>query len=86
LNKLDGRGSLAGWRWIFIVEGLLTSVSGLMAFFIIPNWPERGTFLSDYEKELLALRLARDVQQVKMDRLDWKAFRLILSDWKVHIA
>ncbi len=34
LNKLGGNG-LAGWRYIFIVEGALTIVAGMGAYFIL---------------------------------------------------
>jgi MFS family permease len=86
LAKLDGRGGLAGWRWIYIVEGLLTIISGAVAFFIIPDWPEKGSFLSVDQKSLLAQRLGKDVQAVKMDKLDRQALQVIFSDWKIYVA
>ena len=68
------------------MEGLLTSGSGIIAMFFIPDWPEKGSFLGYNEKLLLSMRLARDVQTVTMDRLDRRALKLVMSDWKVYTA
>jgi hypothetical protein len=31
---MNGVGGYAGWRWIFILEGLLTVVVAVVAFFV----------------------------------------------------
>lgn len=35
ISKMDGVGSLEGWRWIFILEGLLTVVVAVIAYFTL---------------------------------------------------
>lgn len=32
---MDGVGGYAGWRWIFILEGLFTVIVGILSFWII---------------------------------------------------
>ena len=56
---LDNMGwfGLAGWRWIFIVEGVLTVVFGVLTLFILVNRPHEATYLSEDEKKWLAARL-----------------------------
>ncbi|KAI8443354.1 major facilitator superfamily domain-containing protein, partial [Phakopsora pachyrhizi] len=60
LIKLDGAGDLPGWAWIFIVEGIITCICGIISFFIFPASPETSKFLTSDQKALLMQRLARD--------------------------
>ncbi|KAI4226796.1 MAG: hypothetical protein L6R40_008246 [Gallowayella cf. fulva] len=83
LAKMDGVGGYEGWRWIFIIEGLITVVIAAIAFFIIAPWPEDCTFLKPHEKEMLLERLAIDRGHVKHDTLTLKAFINTLTDWKI---
>ncbi|PYI31205.1 MFS general substrate transporter [Aspergillus indologenus CBS 114.80] len=39
LLKLDGRGGLAGWQWIFLVEGLWSIIMALLLFTGLPDRP-----------------------------------------------
>ncbi|KAI0379557.1 MFS general substrate transporter [Hypomontagnella monticulosa] len=85
IASLDGRNGLAGWRWIFIIEGVATAAVALVSIYLIVDWPEHCTFLTAAEKQLLQLRLARDGAGgvARMDTLNAYAYRRILGDWKV---
>lgn len=39
LAQMDGVGSLEGWRWIFIIEGLASVIIGASCFFLLPDTP-----------------------------------------------
>ncbi|PYH83743.1 MFS general substrate transporter [Aspergillus uvarum CBS 121591] len=39
LLKLDGRGGIAGWKWIFLVEGLWSIIMALLLFTGLPDRP-----------------------------------------------
>ncbi|MBW0464046.1 hypothetical protein O181_003761 [Austropuccinia psidii MF-1] len=54
---LDGRASLVGWRWIFIIEGLFTVFWGLLSLFIFPESIDSSKFLTITQKILLKKRL-----------------------------
>lgn len=45
--------SLEGWRIMFLVLGLVTSVVGGLTFFFIPDTPMKAPWLSDSEKVAL---------------------------------
>ena len=47
----------AGWRWIMIIEGLLTCVVGAFAFLFLPNSVATAGFLSVEEREFAQARL-----------------------------
>lgn len=83
IANLDGKGGYAGWRWIFIIEGLLTCVVAIALKYFVVDWPETSKFLTEEERVLLSRRLTADVATAKMDRLDRAANRRIYGDWKV---
>ena len=45
IGFMTGVGGLGGWRWIFILEGILTFVVGVLAYFFIVNYPDTAKFL-----------------------------------------
>jgi len=58
--QMDGFLGLAGWRWLFILEGLPSVLLGLGVYFILPNRPKEAKWLSDAEKEALQARMDRE--------------------------
>ncbi|KAL7920607.1 major facilitator superfamily domain-containing protein [Trichoderma austrokoningii] len=58
-SSLGGRGGLAGWRWLFIIDGLLTIPVALYGLVFFPDTPRSTTafYLSDDEKRLAAARV-----------------------------
>ncbi|KAJ5560243.1 hypothetical protein N7513_002642 [Penicillium frequentans] len=83
IANLDGKGGYAGWRWIFIIEGLLTCVVAIALKYFVVDWPETAKFLTEEERVLLSRRLTADVATAKMDRLDRAANKRIYGDWKI---
>ncbi|PPR04191.1 hypothetical protein CVT24_010739 [Panaeolus cyanescens] len=60
LTNLEGVGGLAGWAWIFIIEGLMTVVAGVVGFFVVPKTPKESRFLTQEEKDAIYARLERE--------------------------
>ncbi|KAM4061580.1 major facilitator superfamily protein [Hirsutella rhossiliensis] len=58
LSAIGPRGGLEGWRWIFIIEGLITVVAGAIAFVGLPNSPATARYLTQEEREWALKRLA----------------------------
>jgi sugar phosphate permease len=50
----------AGWRWIYILEGIITVVTGIAVFFVLPDSPERARWLTPREKQFVYYRLEQD--------------------------
>ena len=67
LLGLDGWLGLAGWQWMFLIEGLLACVVGLYALFGLTDHPRDATWLSATERDTLAEAIARE-DQVKAER------------------
>lgn len=83
---MDNVAGYRAWRWIFILEGLATIVLAVIAKFIIVDWPESATFLTDDERALLLRRLAEDQGEAQMSRMDKKALKRTFSDPKIYLG
>ncbi|KAJ5624747.1 hypothetical protein N7510_001056 [Penicillium lagena] len=60
LAAIAPRGLAEGWRWIFIIEGLLTVVCGVLSYILLPNSLETSSFLTAEEREFGRERLSMD--------------------------
>lgn len=41
MRTMNGTHGLAGWRWLFIINAIITVVWGMMGFFMLPDYPNR---------------------------------------------
>ncbi|ODV65149.1 MFS general substrate transporter [Hyphopichia burtonii NRRL Y-1933] len=60
ITQMDGLGGLAGWRYIFILEGCLTVLLGVLSYFVFPDFPQDAKFLNDREREFVTYRVKHD--------------------------
>lgn len=51
IAEMDGIGGQSNWRWIFILEGILSIVIAVAAFFTISDFPAQARWLTDREKQ-----------------------------------
>ncbi|KAK9254919.1 major facilitator superfamily domain-containing protein [Lipomyces tetrasporus] len=63
LEYLDGVRGLADWRWLFLIEGVITVAIALIAIPILPNLPATTRWLSKEERLLAVVRMVEDVGQ-----------------------
>ena len=65
------------WPWIFIVEGIITVVYGLVAIWFLPATPSHATFLSQAEREAAVHRMGLDAHgankesRVETEQFSW---------------
>ncbi|KAJ5135005.1 uncharacterized protein N7515_004283 [Penicillium bovifimosum] len=60
LENLDGAHGIAGWRWLFIIEGCITVGVSLLATLMLPNYPATTPWLDEQEKAYAQWRLMHD--------------------------
>jgi MFS transporter, ACS family, tartrate transporter len=60
LLGLDGMLSLAGWQWLFIIEGLPSVLLAAVVWLYLPDHPRAARWLSSSEQERLEASLARE--------------------------
>jgi ACS family tartrate transporter-like MFS transporter len=51
---------LQGWRWIFIIQGILPIVAGAVTLFVLPNRPSEAHWLSNEERNWLDSELQQE--------------------------
>ena len=83
---MDGIAGYGGWRWIFIIEGIVTVAFGFITKFWVVDWPETASFLNEDERALLIARLSSDTGDAVMNRLDKRAAKRIFSDPKIYLG
>jgi ACS family tartrate transporter-like MFS transporter len=60
LLALDGWLGLAGWQWLFLVEGFPAVVLGFVALVFLTDRPEQAAWLSPAEREWLGRTMAEE--------------------------
>jgi ACS family tartrate transporter-like MFS transporter len=60
LLKLHGQFDLAGWQWLFLVEGIPAVVLSAVILIVLPDTPEQAAWLTDDERIWIHERLSAD--------------------------
>ncbi|EJF58076.1 MFS general substrate transporter [Dichomitus squalens LYAD-421 SS1] len=82
IAHMRGVGGLNGWRWIFIIEGLLTVVVSVIAYWFISNYPATAGFLTEDEREHIQARLKEDSDAADNEPFAWSAVWGAFTDIK----
>ena len=79
----SGSPALAKWRVLFLVEGLPTVVMAVVAFFFLPDSPEKARFLNREEREVARARGVRQAGEApRIGKPNFKEFFAGLVDLK----
>ncbi|MFO0875818.1 MAG: MFS transporter [Gemmataceae bacterium] len=62
MQYLEGAGGLAGWQWLFLLEGLPSIVLGLVVLAYLPDGPHKASWLRGHERTWLQSQLDREAQ------------------------
>jgi ACS family tartrate transporter-like MFS transporter len=68
---------LAGWRWMFIIEGVPAVIMGVVTLFYLADWPHQARWLPEDERQWLVgeLEKEREAKQAKHSLGILQAFR-----------
>ncbi|KAK0623274.1 major facilitator superfamily domain-containing protein [Immersiella caudata] len=84
IGKMDGMRGYLGWRWIFILEGLLTCVVALGFLAVFPDFVEGAKWLTQEERAYIQARLAADQGPSAAERkVTFADVKKVMSDFKV---
>ncbi|CBY01418.1 similar to high-affinity nicotinic acid transporter [Plenodomus lingam JN3] len=56
---MNGVGGWPGWRWLYVLEGIITILWAACCIFLVPKSFETAYFLNEEEKQLMRQRAAR---------------------------
>ncbi|THX30561.1 major facilitator superfamily transporter [Aureobasidium pullulans] len=86
IATLKGKG-LSGWRWLFVVNAIMTVVWGVLGFFMLPDVPNnpnpRAFWFKKVDAELAMERLARH-GRAEPKKLSWAGTKRAFSGWTLY--
>ncbi|POS79205.1 major facilitator superfamily transporter [Diaporthe helianthi] len=87
LTGLHGAGGLAGWRWLFLIEGVISLAVGLAFIFLLPDSFESAKWLTEHDKALMRIRADQSrVYQGDSEGFDKTEVMLAFRDPKVWLS
>ncbi|KAF8199837.1 MFS general substrate transporter [Mycena galopus ATCC 62051] len=86
ISFLSGRAGLLGWSWIFILEGIATVVVGIVAFFVLVDFPVTATFLTPEQRSFVVHVKKYDNSSVgEEEQFEMRHVVEALTDWQVWL-
>lgn len=98
---MEGKHGLAGWRWLFIIQGSVTGESlgssnlpatdipqvgvAILAYFMLPNAPLETRWLTQEERELAHSRILFDTTGKKEKQSLWKGLAEACLDYRTWV-
>jgi len=72
-----GWRGMAGWRWLFILEGIPAIVVGFVTLFYLTDWPREAKWLAAEERSWITreLELEKQAKKETAHYTIWQAFR-----------
>lgn len=85
-KNLSGVGGMAGWRWLFIIDGIFTIPVALLGYVVFPGIPDspRPFYLTEDDTKLAKSRLEK-FRIRRPGKLNLDTFKRTLSRWHIWI-
>ncbi|KKY35124.1 putative pantothenate transporter [Diaporthe ampelina] len=85
-KNLSGAGGMAGWRWLFIIDGIFTIPVALLGYVVFPGIPDspRPFYLTEDDTKLAKSRLEK-FRIRRPGRLGLDVFKRTLSRWHIWV-
>ena len=93
LGNLEGSLGISGWRWLFIIEGVITVAVAFLGMVILPDYPHSTRWLTDEERAFASWRLLADINEADENGSRdgsgrsslWDGVRLALVDYRLYL-
>ncbi|KAF9731174.1 hypothetical protein PMIN02_009437 [Paraphaeosphaeria minitans] len=79
-SSMDGLSGLSGWRWLFVIDGIITVPVAIYGFFLFPDTPRttRAPYLTADDK---ALAISRVPETPERTPISWGFLKHCFSTW-----
>lgn len=84
MKSLAGTHGLAGWQWLFLLEGVPAVIIGFATLIYLDDGPKTAKWLGQSDRELVLENLARD-QSAKDSMAGHHGFLPSLADYRVWV-
>ncbi|MGS0891470.1 MFS transporter [Burkholderia stagnalis] len=86
IRSFHSVSGLAGWQWMFLLEGLPAIVLGVVLYFRLEDRPETAAWLTAAEKSGLVNELAAERRERSAHGHGRDGVLAALGDWRVYVA
>jgi ACS family pantothenate transporter-like MFS transporter len=86
-KNLNGTGGFAGWRWLFVVDGIITVPLALAGFIFFPNLPQSGkkTWWITETEHHLSINRMKAIGRAGKESWSKAKVKRILSSWHTYL-
>lgn len=86
-TNLSGVGGFAGWRWLFIVDGIITIPLALAGYLFFPNLPQSGkkTWWTTEEEHILSIKRMQAIGRAGPEPWTWPKIKKIFRSWHTYL-
>lgn len=86
VQSMGTKASLESWRWLFIIEGIISFVVGGFCWLTLPYSAEKAWFLTKEQSELMVRKKAQDALYKGGDEFTFKHVQAAVTDPLVYLA
>ncbi|KAI1855616.1 hypothetical protein JX266_000481 [Neoarthrinium moseri] len=84
-DHASGACGLSGWQWLMLAEAIATIVVGFAIWFLLPDFPETASWLSDREKAFIQARLPPNAPRAAEQNFNWGEIVQSLKDIRLWL-
>lgn len=86
ISFMSGTEGMLGWSWIFILEGCATVLVGILAFFVLVDFPDTAKFLTPEERAFVIWKKKYDNSSVgEEEHFEMRHLISAMTDWQVWL-
>lgn len=86
LAGLDGKNGIAAWRWVFIIDGIITIVVAIFGLFFFPDTPRdtAAFYLTEEDRRRCVERMVEDGRE-ETSNFTWSLFFRAVKSWQLYV-
>jgi ACS family pantothenate transporter-like MFS transporter len=86
-NNLNGVHGLAGWRWLFIIDGIITLPLALIGYLFFPNLPQGGkkTWWTSQAEHEMSVNRMKSIGRAGKEPWTKAKFKRIALSWHTYL-
>ena len=86
-TNLNGVAGMAGWRWLFIIDGCTGLPIAFLGYLVFPSLTSSGKpWWMSQDEHMLAIRRMQDEGVEQSKTLNWKVLKRVFTKWHFYIA
>ncbi|KAF2217823.1 hypothetical protein CERZMDRAFT_80492 [Cercospora zeae-maydis SCOH1-5] len=89
MSTMNGTHGLEGWRWLFVINSIITVVWGFLGIVMLPDYPNkrnpRAFWFTRNDQELAIGRLIRH-KRAEPRPVTWESAKRTFSSWVVYFV